>query len=309
MLDEKGILRKLRGLKAKTVLVQMPEGLKARAAGISDHLSRNGIRSVISVEPCFGACDLRDKEAKDLGCDAVLHIGHSDFGLKTAVPVIFDEYRVEFDPVIPLKRGIRKLHPFRAIGLVTTVQHVGSLGKAVEYLRAQGHDVLTGKSKKLKDGQVLGCDFSSAESIASKVDCFLYMGTGRFHPLGLLERVDKPVFSLDIESGELHDMTGERDRLLVRKRMRIEKARGLNRFAVFISTKQGQMSRDSAFRIRESLSSIGKDAFIISADTLTPQKIMGMGIEVLVNTACPRIYDDQKSFGIVILNPDDIDSL
>lgn len=309
MLDEKGILKNLREMKATTVLVQVPEGLKARAAGISDTLMENGIKSIISVEPCFGACDLRDREASDLGCDAVLHIGHSNLGLKTDVPVIFDEYHVEFDPVISLKKNLRKIHGFRAIGLVTTVQHVGSLKKARDFLKREGHEVFIGKSKKLREGQILGCDFSSAESIASKVDCFLYFGTGRFHPLGLVERTEKPVFFLDIENGEMNDLSPEKDKIEIRKRLRIEKARGMNRYAVFISTKQGQMNTKKAFQIRESLSNMGKDAFIISADRLTPDKIMGMGIEVLVNTACPRIYDDQKSFGVVILNPDDIDSL
>lgn len=309
MLDEKVMLKRLREKGAKTVLVQVPEGLKPRAAGISDSLMKNGIKSIISIEPCFGACDLRDKEARDLGCEAVLHIGHSDLGLKTAVPVIYDEYHVEFDPVISLRKNIRKLHGFKAIGLATTVQHVGSLGKARQFLEGEGHEVFIGRSKRLREGQILGCDFTSAEAIASKVDCYLFIGTGRFHPLGLVGRTDKPVFFLDIENGELKDLSPERERIEIRKRLRIEKARGLNRYAVYISTKQGQMNTKRAFQIRESLSNIGKDAFIITADGLTPDKIVGMGIEVLVNTACPRLYDDQKSFGVVILNPDDIDSL
>ncbi len=309
MLDEKGMLKKLNDAKAKTVLVQVPEGLKAGAAGITDTLLKNGIKSIIFVEPCYGSCDLRDKEAKDLGCDAVLHIGHSDLGLKTAVPVIYDEYHVEFDPVIPLKKSIRRLHGFSAIGLVTTVQHVGSLGKVKEYLESEGHRVFIGKSHNLREGQVLGCDFTSAESIASKVDCYLYYGSGMFHPLGLVEKTKQPVFFLDIENGELKDLSPEKDKMAIRRQMRIEKARGLNRYAIFISTKQGQMNTKRAFRIRESLANIGKDAFIIAADRLTPDMIIGMGFEVLVNTACPRIYDDQKSFGIVILNTDDIDSL
>ncbi|MCK4714410.1 MAG: diphthamide synthesis protein, partial [Candidatus Aenigmarchaeota archaeon] len=98
MLSE-NILKKLKSLKAKKVFVQIPEGLKTRALEISGFLDKEGFETVTCVEPCFGACDLRDSEAKRLGCDALLHIGHTDFGLKTALPVVYEEWQLDFDPV------------------------------------------------------------------------------------------------------------------------------------------------------------------------------------------------------------------
>ena len=66
------------------VALQLPDGLKQCAEEIANAL---GVESVTLAGSCFGACDLRDKEAKELGCDLLLHFGHADFGLKTELPV------------------------------------------------------------------------------------------------------------------------------------------------------------------------------------------------------------------------------
>ena len=85
---KKEILDKIKMLGANRVLLQVPEGLKTKVQEISKELE--GLEVLISTEPCYGACDVRDHEAKQLGCDVVLHIGHSDFGVKTEVPVILE---------------------------------------------------------------------------------------------------------------------------------------------------------------------------------------------------------------------------
>jgi 2-(3-amino-3-carboxypropyl)histidine synthase len=308
MLSEK-TFRRLKELKAKRVMLQLPEGLKVSSHELVGSLQKEGFEVILSVEPCFGACDLNDREAKALSCDALLHVGHSDFGVKPVLPVVYDEWEHDFDPISLLKKNMRLISGFKKIGLASTVQYAGSLLKAKEFLRREGKDVFIGKSGRLKDGQVLGCDASSAKKIEAKVECFLFIGSGSFHPLGLLKEIRKPVFFLDIEGGRMRDISGEREKAEIKRRMRIEKARGLSRFAVFVSTKPGQVNVKKAIEIRRSLSRKGKDSFIISAGTLSPEKIMGMGIDILVNTACPRIYDDQELFGLVILNPDDVREL
>jgi len=306
MFDKKNMLSKLRKAKAKKVLIQVPEGLKTKVIEFSLWLEENGIEAIVSVEPCLGACDLRDREAKQLGCDVLLHIGHNDLGLHAAVPVIYEEYELDFDPVTLLKRNMKKLRSFNSIGLVTTTQYVGSLAKASMELEKNGHKVFVGRSARLQPGQVLGCDYSSAKSIASKVECFLFIGSGRFHPLGLVDRTEKPVFFLDIEAKEMTEISTQKTKIEISRQLRIEKASGLKNFGIFVSTKPGQIDIEKANEIKKVLLRLGKTAFIITADMLTPEKIMGIPIQVLVNTACPRIYDDQAMFGVVMLNPADV---
>jgi 2-(3-amino-3-carboxypropyl)histidine synthase len=306
MLDKKSILKKLKTAGAKKVLIQVPEGLKPKAFEILEFLEKNGFIPILSIDPCFGACDLRDSEAKELGCDVLLHIGHSGLGIHADVPVIFEEYLLDFDPVTLIKRYNKKLESFRSIGIVTTIQYVNSLEKAKKELEKNGHEVIIPKSKRLKPGQILGCDYSAAKYAESRLDCFLFIGSGRFHPLGLAVATEKPVFFLDIEKGEITEISKERGRLEIKRQMRIEKARHAKNFGIFVSTKPGQMNLKKAFGIRDFLRKREKKAFVIVADALTHEKILGMPIEVLVNTACPRIYEDQPNFKVVILNPEDV---
>lgn len=308
MLEKKAILNKLKDVKARKIFVQIPEGLKTRALEISGFLDKEGFETVTCVEPCFGACDLRDSEAKRLGCDALLHIGHTDFGLKTALPVVYEEWQLDFDPVTLLKNNFSKIDGYKRMGLLATVQYLGSAKKAVNFLENKGKKVF-GTSGRLKEGQVLGCDYSNVKSIEGKVDCFLFIGSGTFHSLGFVQNTEKPVFFIDAENNSLTEITNDRDRQEVKRQLRIEKARGLQNFGIFVSTKPGQMNMKTAGDMRESLQKKGKDAFIIAADMLTPEKLLGMKIEVLVNTACPRIYDDQELFRIPILNPADVKEL
>ncbi len=301
-------LRELKKTKAKRIMLQVPEGLKTRIHDIADILEKEGYEVFSSVEPCFGACDIRDREAKILGCDAILHIGHSDFGLKTVVPVIYDEWSSDFDPTDILVKNIGRIK-FNKIGLLSSVQFLGALKIAKRFLDEAGKKAFIGSAGRLSPGQVLGCDYSSAQKVANDVECFLFIGSGRFHSDGLLNTEGKTVFYIDAENNMFSRIEPETEKNEVKRLMRIESARGKKRFAVFISSKPGQANAALAVQSREHLKSAGKDVLIITADMLTPEKIIGMGIEVLVNTACPRMYDDQKLFGVTVLNAKDAEEI
>ncbi len=305
---KENILRRLKKAGVKKVFLQVPEGLKMGALELIDFLERNDIDVMLSVEPCFGACDLRDREAKMLRCDLVLHAGHSDFGLKTKIPVMYEEYEIPCDPVPLLEWHFKKLD-YERISLVTTIQFVHCLGKVRKFLEGKGKQVYMASSGRLKEGQVLGCDYSNMISLEEKVDCFLFIGSGRFHPLGLQERVNKPVLFLDIEKNNLTNFFREKTRIETLRMMRIQKARDLMKFGIVVSTKPGQINSKKAESVRGELKSKGKNAYILVADQLTPEKLTGLKIDVLVNTACPRMREDFEQFGKVILNPEDIESL
>ena len=51
-----------------------------------------------------------------------------------------------------------------------------------------GLDYGTGGAKACiidTEGQVLGCNTSSAGAVMEDIDCFLFVGTGSFHPLAV----------------------------------------------------------------------------------------------------------------------------
>lgn len=319
MLDTGSILKKLRSLKSRKVLLQLPEGLKTRALEIATELEESWLEVLISVEPCFGGCDVRDDEARRLGCDAVVHVGHSDYGVKASLPVVYEEYRLEVDPIPFLRKVLRDMKGFRRLGLVTSVQYLGSLARASSFLKENGFKVMLGSPTKATliaqgaqegtsthPGQILGCDYSAAKAVEKAVDCFLFLGTGRFHPLGLSLETEKTVLFLDLESGKLEDLTQERDNLRRVRNAGIAKAASAERFGILVSSKPGQAHPRTAEQARKRLEKLGKKAWLLVADRLTPEKLLGLKVEALVNTACPRIREDARSFRKPIISPEDI---
>ncbi len=60
---------------AKTVCIQLPDGLKPQANKVSDYLEeKTGANILIYAGSCFGACDVPNVKA-----DLIIQWGHSEF--------------------------------------------------------------------------------------------------------------------------------------------------------------------------------------------------------------------------------------
>jgi len=290
------LVEKIKASCADRVLVQLPEGLITKGPELEKLLSREGIQATISLEPCYGACDLRDSEAERLGCELLVHVGHSDFGVKSKVPVIYYPWEIDFDPVPVLEINLKKIP--EKIGLVSSVNYLGSLEKAREFLKEQGRECFIA-------GQVLGCDVSKALKFEDKVDCFLYVGSGLFHPLGLALETEKKVFLLNSDKRSLEEVEPD---IFIRQ-MEVAKAlaKDCNKFGILVSTKPGQAKPEKSLEIKKKLESIGKSAFVFTMDNITPEKLLALGVDCYINTACPRIaIENRTSFKKPILNPNEI---
>ena len=302
MFDEKRkeeILKLLKTKNAKKVLLQIPEGLKQGVQDLMDFLESNNLETYLSIEQCFGACDIRDREAEMLGCDTILHIGHADFGVETKIPVVYYVYDINADFASYVKKHMGAIKRFKKICLVTTVQFVKNLNDVKHFLEKNDFKVYV-------SDYILGCDVTNAKKFERFVDAFLFIGSGRFHPLGLQETIEKPVLFLDIENDEIENLKEMRKKNEIKRGLRIEKARDMKTFCILISSKQGQFRKRQAEQIRKYLISKGKEVYIFIADRITPDKLMGLRCDILVNTACPRIREDAEQFGKIILNPDDV---
>lgn len=306
-MDKKSILKKVKKARARRVFIQVPEGLKTRVLELAEFLEERGIRTFISMERCYGSCDLRDMDARMLGADLILHLGHSAMGVSSRVPILYEECRMDFDPVPLLKRNLEKLKGYDKICLVTTLQFLDSLEKAKKFLESQGKVIKMGRPGKARyAGQILGCDHSAAKPLEGLVDCFLFLGSGRFHPLGLGLAVEKPVLFLDFEKGRLEYLDEEVQKLRIAKASRREWAKGCQTFGILLSTKPGQFELKTAERVRKELEAKGKKAYLLVFDEIRPEMLMGLKLDCLVNCACPRLSEDFESYGKIILEPGDI---
>ena len=296
------LVRKIKEAGAKRVLVQLPEGLIIKSRELEDALSKEGVQALVSLEPCYGACDLRDCEALRLGCDLLVNVGHSDFGLKSKVPVLYYEWKKDWDPVPILEKEKSKLP--EKIGLVSTVNFLDSLEKIRDYLEKNGKKCYTGSGPS-HPGQILGCDVSAALEIEKKVDAFLFIGSGFFHPIGLALKTEKPVFSLTQEKA-LKKV--EKDKFVKQQHAARALAKDCKTFGILVSTKPGQVQAEKALELKKKLESEGKKAFVFTMDSITPEKLLGLDLDCYVSTACPRLAIENRTlFGKPILNPDEIE--
>ncbi len=298
--DFKRALEKLKSYKAKRVFVQYPEGIKLRIQKIAKDIEATGYEVVVCTEPCFGACDIRDFEATRLGCDTILHIGHEDYGAESDLPVVFWEYFIPSDPTPILEKEFSKLEPYECIGLATSIQFVDTIEKVKQFLESKGKKVLTHTALQ-HAAQILGCQLEAATKIEPDVDCFLCISAGKFYGLGLVLETDKPMLCLDLESGEIYDLKGLKkkiQKIIAWNKSQFEDARTV---AILVSWKRGQVKLP--FEVKKKLETKGKEVYIFAMDEITPEKLMGLKIDAIVNLACPRIgIDDLERYKIPLLN-------
>lgn len=285
------MIKKLKKLGVKRVFIQYPEGLKMKIQEISRDMEKAGFEIVLCMEPTFGACDVRDFEAKRLDCQAVLHVGHSDFGVKSELPVVYWDYFLDVDPIPALKKNLNKLKNFRNIGLFASIQYIPAMKIVKNYLEKHGKKTYIYKSQK-HEGQVLGCRVYAATAIKDKVDCFLYVGAGRFHPLGVALSTDIPVFSLDLERNDIISLESEKKKYLKKKAWHDIQLKEAKIVGITVSWKQGQNRIEEAIRLKKKLEKEGKEVHILGFDTVSKDKTIGMKFDVIINLVCPRMDDE-----------------
>ncbi len=278
--------------------LQAPEGLKRTLPRLADDLRRRGYSVIISGDPCYGACDL-DLAARDRA-DILIHIGHTP--VDNTERVIYEPWLVDGDLTV-ITRVIPHLRE-KKVGLVTTIQHIHLLQKAVRILRDAGIEpVIKGPFARTPcPGQVLGCSFDAAKT--TKTAEIIFLGTGLFHPIGIQIATQARVLACDPITGRIEQP--DADRLLRIRYGLIEKARSAQSYGIIVSSKTGQNRRALA----EYLAHLSDKAQLIIMREVTPDQLLNLGFACYVNTACPRLaYDDQVRFPVPLLTPGEFEIL
>lgn len=290
---------------AKSVGLQSPEGLKRILPGLAKEIEeQTGAEVVISGDPCYGACDV-DMALLD-EVDLMLHLGHAELG-EGLDKVIFLEARMPQDLREAVERAVPLLKSKR-VGVTTTIQHVHKLSQALEVLREHGIEGFIGPAEgRLKcPGQVLGCCYSAARAVDA--DEYIFIGTGQFHPLGIALATGKRVVITDPVTGEISEINTEP--MLRRRFGAIARAAGARRFAVLVSKKPGQRRIELARRLKTLGELMGKEMFLVYLDNIEPDRLLNLGAEAAVSTACPRIaLDDAAKYKIPVLTPPEFEVL
>jgi 2-(3-amino-3-carboxypropyl)histidine synthase len=167
-------------------------------------------------------------------------------------------------------------------------------------LESAGIKAQIGKGKRVENGQVLGCNYSSANV---KTETIIYFGDGLFHPLGIHYATKKKVIIANPIMLEIKKLEEEQETFLKKRILMIERAKNANEYAILVSTKEGQNKITEAERIKKELEKRGKKAKIYLMDFISNEALLGINAEALINTACPRIaIDDYQSYKQPIIN-------
>ncbi len=298
-LEEERIKQEILKLGAKRVLIQVPEGLKPEAPHIARTIEKLGVQAIISADPCYGGCDLAIAEAESLGVDLIIHYGHTKLVKYERVPTLYIEARATLKVDSTVEKALPLMEKWRRIGLVTTVQHVQTLDEVREMIIRSGKTVVVGDTRRLSyPGQVVGCDYSNAISIAKDVDAFLFIGGGQFHALGVALATSKPTVVADPFDGTAFSVDPEAEKILKQRWAAIEEAKKAKNFGIIIGIKPMQKRLEEALQIKEKLEQAGKVANLLAAREITPEVLMEFpSVDAFVNTACPRIsLDDAARF-------------
>ncbi len=319
-IDIPDIIRVVKENGYRRILLQGPEGMKRGLIGLAEVLEERSMAYVwVDGEPCYGACDHAGERGNVLGVDALLHLGHSDIPSmerNRSVPIHFFpvEMRGESEMIQGgLGRIISRLSG-KKVSLFTTIQHMTLLVEIRDRLRRAGLKVHIGEpgSREEYPGQVLGCSFSSAGDLPRDVDALVFIGTGRFHPLGLAMASQREVHTMNPLTGEVGIVGKEDLDKMLRSRFG-----HINRFkevlsrgemvAIVIGFKPGQRRIALAEKLQDILKEREIRTKMVVMDHMEPMKLKSLSLRLIVSTACPRIaLDDSGRYSaeeLTVLTP------
>ena len=291
----------------KKILIQMPEGmLDTPLKDVLEVLTPLGAQIIISGDPSYGICDLGIDLASQLGCELLIHFGHSPFGFEQKMQpldrgklldVLIIPAFVTFEISSYFPRILRKIEVLKwtNIGLVATVQHLRHLQELKIYL-----DDMEIKNIIQGEGQILGCHIENIREFSSNnVDGIVSLHSGFFHTHGLLLNTSFPILQLDPFTGEISFFSNnDRNKLIHKRHAIISQARSADVWGILGSSKLGQYHPNQRRKAEEILKNQNKFGLSVVAENLSYTYLANFQwVDAWVDTACPRLaIDDQINF-------------
>ena len=321
---------RLRTGNVSRLALQFPEGLLLYATTLADifKVFVPSIKDVVILgDVTYGACCVDDYAATALGCDFLVHYGHSCLvpvsmttckTLYVFVDILFDEEH--------LVQSIRKNFPNRTdkIALAGTIQFASAIGKVRETLRPFYECFDVGRTKPLSPGEVLGCTAPSlgdgevmgarsgdsmGEEGKKAHDAIVFVADGRFHlEAMMIANPNVPAYRYDpyerVLTREYYDHVGMQN---VRKSV-ILRAKKAKKFGLILGTLGRQGNPAVLARLERLFESRNKETVVFLISEISPERIASLsengGIDAFVQVACPRLSIDWgEAFIVPVLTP------
>jgi len=186
-----------------------------------------------------------------------------------------------------IQEKLKKVKIKESFVIVTTIQYLDEVKKLKGYKIA---------------GQILGCNTEVINK--HKINAYLFIGTGKFHPLILSFRTKKPVYTFDPHTENFSQISKEElERYEKKKVASLLKYYNANKIGILVSTKPGQNNLKRAISFQNKSK---KQSYIFICNQISNLENFP-DIKCWINTACPRIFEDD--LGVPIINLEDIEKL
>ena len=298
---------RLKQMNAKTVALQMPEGLLLYACTIADILERfAGAEAVIMGDVTYGACCVDDLSAAALGCELLVHYGHSCLvpidRMATDVLYVFVEIDIDTPHLVDTIRHNFTDSELR-IAVCGTVQFQGAMHAARAALSEHYAEVALPQCKPLSAGEVLGC---TAPLLAGHYDLCVFVADGRFHPEAvMIANPTVPLYRYDPYSKAITRERYEHAKMHGLRRTAIDAARGATRWGLVLGTLGRQGNPDVLSHLQALLEAKGCSTITVLLSEVFPAKLACLSeVEAWVQVCCPRLsLDWGHAFGAPLLTP------
>ncbi|OLL24689.1 Diphthamide biosynthesis protein 1 [Neolecta irregularis DAH-3] len=289
----------IRRVNAKRVALQMPEGLLMFACTIADILERFcDAESLVMGDVTYGACCIDDFTARALGCDFLVHYGHSCLVPVDVTPIktlyIFVDIAFDTNHLVSTLR--HNIPAETSIALVGTIQFVATLHSVRDDLetRTESHSgfrITIPQAKPLSPGEILGC---TAPKLGKDIDLIVYVGDGRFHLESIM--IANPTVTAYCYDPYARSFTHEKyghDEMYELRQDAIAKTRHSKKIGLILGT----LGRQGSLRVLENLETqirrAGMVHIIVLLSEIFPSKLDQFeDVDAWVQIACPRLSID-----------------
>lgn len=297
---------RIRRDKFQKVALQLPEGLTMFATTISDIIEAfTGAETVIMADVTYGACCVDDYSAKALGCDLMVHYGHScliPVDQTSSIKMLYIFVDIKLDSLHFIQTLKANFAQDSKISLVSTIQFVATLQAVSAQLCSEGYDIQVPQSKPLSPGEILGCTSPNM----SGCDSVVYLGDGRFHlESAMIANPQLKAFRYDPYSKIFSQEYYDHDLMLKNRKSAVEKAAESSTWGLILGTLGRQGNPNVLQHLKEKCESKGKKVVTILLSEIFPSKLSLMKeVGAWVQVACPRLSIDWGlAFSSPLLSP------
>jgi len=299
---------RLKSSKARKVALQMPEGLLMFACVLADIFEQcAGVEEVlVMADVTYGACCIDDYSARALGCDFLIHYGHSclvpidvtaredSLGSKLTVMYVFVDIDIDVEHMVG---SIKLSFPDRAatkLALLCTIQFAPAMHQAKQMLdQYYSQESIVPQAKPLSKGEVLGCTSPSIPE--SDATALVFVADGRFHmESAMIANPHLQAFRYNPYDRVLTEEAYDAPLMQKTRFGEIGKTKGVKRWGVILGTLGRQGNPNILRRIQRLLKEHDCEFFVMLLSELFPAKLaqLEQDVDAWVQIACPRLSID-----------------